>query len=930
MNDGSTRFGDASHAGPSKQNMEPSAVQTQVAAATTPIESALRSAEERLLLANAAGLGFIDHDIASGSVAWDARVRELWGVAKEAQATEALFKEGVHPEDRDTLQRAWDTALDPRGGGRYSIEFRVIHSVDGSTRWIAATGTASFVAGRAIRMISAVRVTERRAVEAALRRRERDLQSLADNTPDVLTRFDSQLRHVFVNAAVEKIVGLKPAAFLGKTHREMGISAEIAAPWEAAMRRVFATGQVEALQFEFETPKGPRYYASRLVPEYDSHGAVEYVLSIAQDVSEARHAEQALRASEERLRLATDAAGLGIWIWYPEEDRVAWENERPYEIFGIPLEDHPISQARFLREFLHKDDAPAFERAVAHTLATGERFYFRGRIQGAHGGLHWLELTGSLHAAQEGSPLCMIGTAANVTEHQQREAQARSAAEANAKFRTMFEQGMQFAGILSLDGTVVEANRLCVDGCGFTREQIIGRVFWECGWWNRSKALMALVHSASLEAAQGRLVRVETQYFLADGSERFVDLTLAPVTDDLGKVLFVVPTGNDITDRRRAEAELREANRRKDEFLATLAHELRNPLAPIRTGLEVIKQAPANSAAAMRARDVMERQLGHMVRLVDDLLDVSRIARGKVELRKQRVELRVAIENAIETSAPAIAASHHELEVELPDTPIWIDADLTRIAQALSNILSNAAKYTADGGRIRITASEQSGMALIRVTDTGLGIPRAMLSQVFDMFAQVNKSDSGRSQGGLGIGLALVKLLVELHGGAVEAESEGDGRGSTFTVRLPTTAFQTDAESPAQRDSATSARSRKSQRILIVDDNVDGAELLATMLDLGGYETRIAHDGPTALKTARDFSPEVVFLDIGLPGMDGHEVARHFRADSALAKVVLIALTGWGSQEDKRRSKEAGFDFHLTKPVEIAGLNAVLAQCAHR
>ncbi|MBA4067046.1 MAG: hypothetical protein C0501_25725 [Isosphaera sp.] len=295
----------------------------------------------------------------------------------------------------------------------------------------------------------------------------------------------------------------------------------------------------------------------------------------------------------------------------------------------------------------------------------------------------------------------------------------------------------------------------------------------------------------------------------------------------------------DITERKRAADELREQDRRKDEFLATLAHELRNPLAPVRTGLQILKMTPPGRSAE-KAHDMMDRQLGHMVRLIDDLLDVSRISRGKVDLRRERVDLRTVVENAVETSHPVVEAGRHDLAVNLPDEPVWLDADLTRLAQVVSNVITNAAKYTPEGGRIHLAARRDGDEAVVTVTDTGVGIPAKMLAGVFEMFSQVNKT-LDRAQGGLGIGLALVRRLAEMHGGSITAESAGTGRGSTFTVRLPIAVAQ-ELHPPPGRNGAAHA-TPASFRVLVVDDNKDGAESLAMLLKLSGHDARVAHDG---------------------------------------------------------------------------------------
>ncbi len=377
--------------------------------------------------------------------------------------------------------------------------------------------------------------------------------------------------------------------------------------------------------------------------------------------------------------------------------------------------------------------------------------------------------------------------------------------------------------------------------------------------------------------------------------------------------------------RRTAEA-LREADRRKDEFLATLAHELRNPLAPIRNGLEVLRLA-TDPTAVSRTRAMMERQLDHMVRLVDDLLDMSRVTSGKVRLRPESTDLRDAVRVALDAARPAVDAGQHTLIVNLPDEPLRIFADPTRLAQAVSNLITNAAKYTPNGGRIEVTAAHVGSEMIIRVVDTGVGIPPEMLPRVFDLFTQVGKH-LDRAQGGLGIGLALVKRLVELHGGHVSAESSGLSNGSTFTLHLPTrdTLSVSETGTDGQAVNATSSGGERGCRVLIVDDNTDAAESLAEWLKLRGHDARTAASGEEALVTAQQFPPEVVFLDIGLPGMSGYEVARAMRGIAGCAGTTFIALTGWGSDGDRHRSEEAGFALHLVKPVDHARLDAIFRE----
>jgi signal transduction histidine kinase len=375
-------------------------------------------------------------------------------------------------------------------------------------------------------------------------------------------------------------------------------------------------------------------------------------------------------------------------------------------------------------------------------------------------------------------------------------------------------------------------------------------------------------------------------------------------------------------DELMAQAEaLKEADRRKDEFLATLAHELRNPLAPLRQGLDVLRRNPDDAGAA-EIRDVMDRQLVHLVRLIDDLLDVSRVSQGKITLRKETIAVADVLRSAVEASRPVIDAAGHMLTVDLPDEALWLDADLTRLAQVVGNLLNNAAKYTPEGGRIGLSVKAEGNAVVIRVFDNGVGIPADMQAKVFQLFAQVDHH-LDRARGGLGIGLALVKQLVSMHGGTVEAQSEGAGKGSVFTVRLPKAAPPPVAEpAPAAIPEPPAARSLK---VLVVDDNREVAQTIAWMLEAIGHDSQAVHDGRQALEAARAYRPDVVLLDIGLPGMDGYAVCRAFREDEELKRTPIIAQTGWGQVRDKTMASDAGFDQHLTKPVTLAQLEKILA-----
>ena len=394
----------------------------------------------------------------------------------------------------------------------------------------------------------------------------------------------------------------------------------------------------------------------------------------------------------------------------------------------------------------------------------------------------------------------------------------------------------------------------------------------------------------------------------------------APKTteDEIGQL---VDAFNDMLAEagRRAEA-LREADRRKDEFLATLAHELRNPLAPLRNALEILRVAGDDPQRAQKAREMMQRQLAQMVRLVDDLLDVSRITTGKLAVRKGAVELQDIVRDALESVRHFIESRRHTLELQVAPEPIMVDADRTRLAQVFSNLLNNATKYTPPGGRISLVVEREGREGVVRVRDTGIGIASGSMAAIFDMFVQLDRSLE-RSQAGLGVGLTLARRLVQLHGGELSVHSEGPGRGSEFVVRLPLVP----AAPPSQpRPQAQALAAPVARRILIADDNVDYASSMGQLLQAKGHDVRVVHDGAEALQTALHFQPDVAFLDIGMPRIHGYELARRLRAQPPTARCLLVAVTGWGQEDDRRRAREAGFDRHLVKPVELPQVEAII------
>ena len=492
---------------------------------------------------------------------------------------------------------------------------------------------------------------------------------------------------------------------------------------------------------------------------------------------------------------------------------------------------------------------------------------------------------------------------------------------ADRPYRLLVDCMAQGALVLSDEGTILFANGRFADLVAASNDQLAGALLSSFIFDDERDALADALREAR------RVGRGITELSLKRGADATVPVhvTLSPLP--LGNTPTVCAVVTDLTEQRqheelrRAQAALRDADRRKDEFLATLAHELRNPLAPVSSAVHILRLKAPAIPEVQWAQEVIERQVEQMTRLVDDLLDLSRVTRNQIILRREHVDVATIIRAAVETSTPAIDQAGHHLTVEIPPSPVVLDVDPMRLSQVLANLLNNAAKYTNGGGNITIRGGTDGDHVVIDVEDTGVGIPHELLPRVFDMFTQVDRSLE-RTQTGLGIGLTLSKRLVEMHGGTIVVRSE-PGKGSVFTVRLPP-AVVVRADAPIHDEKPAGATDDSSLRVLVVDDNVDSADSLSLALQIRGHNVRAVYDGASALQVGASFRPDVILLDLGMPDLDGHETCRLIRKQAWAADVRIVALTGWGQYEDRRKTGESGFDYHLVKPMEPPVLASLL------
>ena len=759
--------------------------------------------------------------------------------------------------------------------------------------------------------------------DEALRRANANFESIAAGIDDVLWIMDSaRQRMLYVSPAYERIFGRTPKSLLDDlaTWSETihpDDRAHVTTEWRAALDS--GRGIVE---YRIVRPDGGvRWIRNRGFPTR----VPGQMVGISTDITQLREAETRLRGSEERFRGIYEHTPTGIAIT-DAEGRFEECNPAYCALLG-----YGEDELRGLRspDLVHPEDRDA-NLVEIDRLERGELAYFEieHRYVRKDGRPVWVHKLVSVMRGAHGEATHLVALVTDMTER--RRAQEEIVAQTQL-LRTITDTATTAIFVIDPAGRLTFMNPAAEAITGFAQDEARGRVLHDLVHHARPDGSPYPIHECPIDRArpeQSELRDHEDCFFRKDGTGFPVLVNARPVFSDdpsLGTVIEV----RDISLQKELEAEharimdeLQDANRRKDEFLAMLAHELRNPLAPIRNAAHVLRMVAHDEPRVAMARDIIDRQVTHMTRLIDDLLDVSRITRSKIELKKERLLLRDVIENAVEASRPVLEASQHTIAVNA-GADVWVEGDRARLVQVLTNLLTNAGKFTPRGGHVALRVSRAGSGVAVSVRDTGVGIPKDAQQRIFDLFQQENVSLE-RTHGGLGIGLTLVKRLVEMHGGTVSVASDGTGKGAEFTITLPVL-----AEVSAHAEEISPARREGSgpMRVLVVEDNEDAAESFRLLLELHGHVVRVARDGLEGLRAFEEFSPEVAFVDLGLPGIDGFGVAERVRAIAG-RRPVLVAISGYGRDEDKRRALDAGFDAHMTKPVDHDRVEAFLREVA--
>jgi len=752
----------------------------------------------------------------------------------------------------------------------------------------------------------------RKQIERALRESEARLQAaISIETVGVLF-FNLDGSMVDANSAFEQMSGYSRENLRAAAHWKRLVPLEFLGVTTRAVTDLATAGRTQPYERQLIRKDGTRWWGLFAPTRLSGAGMGSKCAEFVLDITERKRAETECLESEERFRALVE--GFAQAVWETDAQGLTETVSPSWSAYtGQPAEEglgdgwakavHPDDRARALHQW---------KEAVAAQRVVNAEF----RLRVATGGWKWTNVRAAPIWNPDGTIRKWVGMNIDIDDHRCAQEALR---ESEARFRALADASPALIWQIDTQGNTVYLNQRYLAAIGLMPAQLL-----ETG-------LHAIVHPQDLPGFLSRVqaaqrdqsaFQVRLRVKVKDESWHWFETCCAPWLSASGELRGHVGVSIDVTEAVRAEDALKEADRRKDEFLATLAHELRNPLAPIANALHLLRRSDF-AADSQPIIDMLYRQVHHMVRLIDDLMEVSRITRGKIGLVKAPVSLAEIIESAVETSRPGIDQAHHQLSIALPAAPLVLDADRVRLTQVFANMLNNAARYTEAGGQIRLDARREGDWAVVALRDTGIGMSARQIDKAFEMFSQVHRP-AGQNQGGLGIGLTMVRHLVRMHGGTVEAASAGPGKGSEFTVRLPLSRQAPDGARTTPTGQARAAISLAGKRILVVDDNHDAADSLAMVLSSEGADVRVAYDGSAALAALDEAVPNAIVLDIGMPGMDGYEIARQIRQNPRCADMRIIALTGWGQHADRLRSRMSGIDSHLTKPVDFGMLIELL------
>lgn len=881
------------------------------------------SAEEYQTLLASFAQAFWETDaqglVTTDSLSW----RAYTGQSLEEWLGEGWSK-AVHPDDQEYALSQWQEAA--RQLRPVNAEFR-LQRPGGGWRWTNMRATPILNADGSVRKWLGINIdiSEEKRAEEALRDSQQRYRSLLENLPDyAIYRLDSNGNVTEWNEGAQRMKGYSAeeavghSAFLCYTPEALAAGEAEQELFEAAQ-----TGRLEREAIRLRKT-GERFWVNEITTAiHDAQGQLVGFTKISRDITRRKRAQALRRQLEQRTRLAVEAADMATWEWHLATDEVYWD-EQHFKLLGMPFEFKPLKSEAFISR-IHPEDRDSVVNELTRTITEQSLFDAEFRMIRDDQVTRWMSGYGRVTGEEEGKPTQMSGVMLDITDRKMAEEALRASEERINKLISLMPAGVYTC---DAEGRITYFNRQAVELWG-RKPRLKDAQDRFCGafrLWQPDGSPLLHVKSAMAEAVEKGISfrNLEVLVEQPSGNRLIANVSIDPLFDNEGKLAGAINVFVDVTERKKAEEGLKEADRRKDEFLAMLAHELRNPMATIRSGLQILSLTGSDNQISTGDRvastlTMMNRQTDHLIRLVDDLLDVSRISQNKIELQMQRLNLVDLVRHAADSMREMYRQQGRSLQVTIPAFPIHVKGDSTRLTQVVINLLSNGLRYTNEGGNVWLSLEQTDRKAILQVRDNGIGLAKDQLSAIFELFVQADNS-LARSRGGLGLGLTLVKRLLEMHGGRVEVQSEGLGKGSTFSVYLPTlNVFQA---APLAKEKV----SGPSLRLLIVDDNSDVSFTLGMILEIKGHQVHTRNSGREGVQAAESLRPDVILLDIGMPEMDGYETCRQMREQPWGKELFIIAVSGYGQEEDKQKARAAGFDDHLTKPIDIEALIQVLSR----